>query len=200
MASRGRRVGRRSRPLPRCGDGEGERRPGHWTAEAGARPDRPRDRGTARPDEQSMTAEERHDVVVIGGGPAGVSCALECFDIKLDVVLLESGGALGGQLPEIPHAVRNVAIGGFESGPRLQDSMADAAALLGDRVRLSHAVTAVDLGTLAVDAAGTRLRAEAIVIATGAARRELAVAPDGAFGGDVSYLIEARPGWFSGRD
>src|SRR5207248_2424178 len=120
--------------------------------------------------------------------------------IKLDVVLLEGGGALGGQLPEIPHAVRNVAVGGFESGPRLQDSMADAAALLGDRVRLSHAVTAVDLGTLAVDAAGTRLRAAAVVIATGAARRELAVAPDGAFGGDVSYLIEARPGWFSGRD
>ena len=44
------------------------------------------------------------------------------------------------------------------------------------------------------------MAARALVIATGVARRELAAAPDGAFGGDVSYLIEARPGWFTGRD
>ena len=31
-----------------------------------------------------------HGVVIIGGGAAGVSAALECFDIKLDVVVLEA--------------------------------------------------------------------------------------------------------------
>lgn len=144
--------------------------------------------------------DEQHDVVVVGGGPAGVSCALECFDIKLDVLLLEGGDALGGQLPEIPHAVRNVAVGRFASGPAVQGAMEDAATILGDRARLGHAVSAVDVTAPAVEAAGTRFPARALVIATGAARRELPAAPDGAFGGDVSYLIESRPGWFAGRD
>ena len=144
--------------------------------------------------------DEQHDVVVVGGGPAGVSCALECFDIKLDVVLLEGGDALGGQVADIPHAVRNVAVGRFASGPAVQGAMEDAATILGDRARLGHAVSAVDVTAPAVEAAGTRFPARALVIATGAARRELPVAPDGAFGGDVSYLIESRPGWFAGRD
>ena len=147
-----------------------------------------------------MIREERHEVVVVGGGPAGVSCALECFDIKLDVVLLEGSDAVGGQLPEIPHTVRNVAVGRFESGPRLQEAMEGTAQALGDRARLGHEVTEIDLAGLTVEAAGTRFPARALVIATGAARRELPAAPDGAFGGDVSYLIESRPGWFAGRD
>ncbi|TML63863.1 MAG: FAD-binding protein, partial [Actinobacteria bacterium] len=149
---------------------------------------------------RSAVTDEQHDVVVVGGGPAGVSCALECFDIKLDVLLLEGGDALGGQLPEIPHAVRNVAVGRFASGPAVQGAMEDAATILGDRARLGHAVSAVDVTAPAVEAAGTRFPARALVIATGAARRELPAAPDGAFGGDVSYLIESRPGWFAGRD
>ena len=44
-----------------------------------------------------MTGEEQHDVVVVGGGVAGVNCALECFDIQLDTVLVEAGATLGGQ-------------------------------------------------------------------------------------------------------
>ena len=38
-----------------------------------------------------VTGEEQHDVVIVGGGLAGVNCALECFDIQLDTVLVEAG-------------------------------------------------------------------------------------------------------------
>ena len=37
----------------------------------------------------SAGAEEHHEVVIIGGGMAGLSCALECYDIQLDTIVLE---------------------------------------------------------------------------------------------------------------
>jgi thioredoxin reductase (NADPH) len=41
------------------------------------------------------------DVVIIGGGPAGISAALWCKRLGLNHVLLESRGSLGGQLSKI---------------------------------------------------------------------------------------------------
>src|SRR5207248_5650543 len=119
--------------------------------------------------------------------PAGVSCALECFDIQLDTVLLEANPALGGQLEEIPHRVRNVAAGQFDNGRELQQALGASAAILADRVRLGHRVLQADLAASRVEVDGRRLSAKAIVIATGAGKQQLAAASDGAFGGDVTY-------------
>jgi thioredoxin reductase (NADPH) len=147
-----------------------------------------------------MEHEERHDVIVIGGGAAGVSAALECFDIKLDVVLLETNGELGGQVSEIFHSVRNVAAGRFADGRALQHSLQEAAAILGDRVRHHYPVVSADLAAGSVDAGDTRFRASAVLIATGSAPQVLAAAPDGEFGGDVTYQVESEPDRFAGRD
>lgn len=148
-----------------------------------------------------MTAvDEHHDVVVVGGGPAGVSCALECFDVKLDTVLLEAGPAVGGQLPEIAHSARNVAFNPYEDGRALQEALERSSAILGERVRLRHRVTHAGLDGMWVEADGRRIGADAIVIATGAARQELAAARDGAYGGDVTYQVESDPDRFTGRD
>jgi thioredoxin reductase (NADPH) len=144
--------------------------------------------------------EERCDVVIIGAGVAGVSSALECIDIQLDTSVFEAHGRLGGQLVEIPHAVRNVATSPPRIGSSLRESLEDSAAILGDRLRLAHPVTAVNLGERWVEVDGVRIRAQALVIATGTSHQQLAVAPDGAFGGDVTYLLEARPDQFAGRN
>jgi thioredoxin reductase len=143
---------------------------------------------------------ERRDVVIIGAGVAGVSCALECVDIQLDIAVFETQARAGGQLVEIPHAVRNVATGPPRRGSSLRGSLAEAAVILGDRLRLSHPVTGANLGEgwIAVD--GMRIRARALVLATGTSHQQLPAAPDGAFGGDVTYLLEARPEQFVGRD
>jgi thioredoxin reductase (NADPH) len=147
-----------------------------------------------------MRDEEHHDLVVIGGGPAGVSCALECFDIQLDTVLFETHRVLGGQLVEIPHRVRNVAAGEFENGRALQQELERSAAILADRVRLEQRVTRADLGDLSVEVGGRRITAKAILIATGTAKQQLPGALDGAFGGDVTYQIESGTDRFVGRD
>jgi len=147
-----------------------------------------------------MRDEEHHDLVVIGGGPAGVSCALECFDIQLDTVLFETHRVLGGQLVEIPHRVRNVAAGEFENGRALQQELERSSAILADRVRVEQRVTRADLGDLSVEVDGRRITAKAILIATGTAKQQLPGALDGAFGGDVTYQIESGTGRFVGRD
>ena len=143
--------------------------------------------------------ERQHDIVMIGGGTAGVSAALECADIRLDVVLLEATAALGGQLAEISHPVRNVASGPFADGSQLATSLQRAAELLGDRVLLSHRVSSAGLAEGWIEAEGTRFRSKAVLIASGTVPQRLAAAADGAHGGDVTYHVELDPERFRGR-
>ena len=148
----------------------------------------------------SIQGEERHDVVIVGAGTAGMSCALECFDIQLDTAVFETHERPGGQLVEIDHSVRNVAAGSFRDGATLRDSLEESAAILGDRLHLSHPVTRADLGERWIEVDGSRVRWTALVIATGTSAQQLPAAEEGAFGGDVTYHLEARPRQFLGRD
>ncbi len=143
--------------------------------------------------------ERQHDVVIIGGGPAGVSAALECKDIQLDVVLLEAGPALGGQLVEITHPVRNVATGWYADGRALRTALQTAAEGLGDVVRLDHPVSSADLAGGWLEAGGQRVGGKTVLIASGTTPEHLSIAADGAFGGDVTYHVESDPDRFRGR-
>jgi thioredoxin reductase (NADPH) len=142
---------------------------------------------------------QQHDVIIVGGGPAGVNAALECKDVNLDVILLEARSALGGQLSEISHPVRNVATGWYADGPALQAGLQSIAAQLADRVLLNHGVEAASLAEGWVEAGGQRLHGRALLVASGTSPEHLPVASDGEFGGDVTYQVESDPDRFTGR-
>jgi thioredoxin reductase len=116
---------------------------------------------------EAIRGDEQRDVVIVGAGVAGVSCALECFDIQLDTVVFEALERSGGQLVEIGHSVRNVATGRFRNGSTLRDALEESAAILGDRLRLSLPVTRVDLGERWIEVDAARIRGRTLVIATG---------------------------------
>ena len=145
-----------------------------------------------------MPDDHLHDVVVVGGGCAGVTCALECFDIQLDTLLVESSAALGGQLPEVLHSIRNLPAGTFPSGLDLQRALQASAAILGNRARLSATVVSVDLDGGRIVLGDRHVSYRALVITAGTRLRQLAAAPDRAFGGDVTYQLEEDPGHFTG--
>src|SRR6266700_420949 len=115
----------------------------------------------------TIHGEEQRDVVIVGAGVAGISCGLECSDIQLDTLVLETDERPGGQLVEITHPLHNVATGSFPDGSALRDSFEESAAILGDRLRLSHRVTRADLGERWIEVDGARIRGRALVVATG---------------------------------
>ena len=120
-------------------------------------------------------------MVVVGAGVAGLSTGLWLRDFGLDSLLIEESPRPGGQLHEIHAAIPNyLATFGWD-GPRLAGAvLADARAapltiLVGARVsRVSASGRWVDRA--ADDAGGAvRVRARALVLATGLRRRTLGV-------------------------
>ncbi len=145
-----------------------------------------------------VSTQALHDVVVIGAGAAGLSAAIECLDIQLDVVALECDRKVGGQIDQIPHTVRNVAPAP-EGNDSLVGALASHASMLGDRLQLDQMVTLLDLDAGIVEAGTNRYRTRSVLVATGSRRRELENVPDGSFGGNVTYLVEPHLSRFAGR-
>ena len=129
-----------------------------------------------------------HDAVIVGGGPAGISCALECHESGLDVVVLERADRVGGQASLIPSAVYNYAAGYFENGEALRDEMENVAKLfLSERIRTSCNVLSVDLARKEIVTSKGTFRGKTIFLATGYRIRELDLSVPEDFVDDVCY-------------
>lgn len=129
------------------------------------------------------------DVVVIGGGPAGLSAAIWCADLGCRCVVIEARGVAGGQLHEIPHPMRNLPGSPDANAAALARSLASQALSLGVELTLGAAAQ-LESDRVRVHAGGTTFDPRAVVIATGVRRRRLRVpGEDALLGAGVHHNV-----------
>ncbi|MDD7369506.1 MAG: FAD-dependent oxidoreductase [Berryella intestinalis] len=147
------------------------------------------------------------DLIVAGGGPAGVSAAVYAASRGLDVVLVEAR-AIGGVIGKVSLVTHYAAVPDGLSGQRFAQLMFDQLASAGVRVAVDPAVR-FDLGgdeKLVACASGEEYRAPFVVLALGTTPRFLgvpgermyrsmsAVADGPAFAGRTVYVIGGADG------
>ncbi len=149
---------------------------------------------------------ERYDVVVVGGGPAGLTAGLYAARARLRVVVLEKE-LPGGQIATTSE-VENYP--GFESiaGPDLAARFQQQAEHQGARLVMTE-VTALRLGSggngappeHTVVTVGGEFRAPAVIVASGSSPRRLGVpGEDRLRGRGVSYCATCDGPFFADRE
>lgn len=120
--------------------------------------------------------EQNFDVVIIGGGPAGLSAALWCSDLGMSPVVLEQKAELGGQLLSIYNSIENYPGRETTNGREMRDIFLSQVEARQIKLRTGTCVSEIDFQNCSIFAAdGSVWHAKAVVIATGVRRRRLNV-------------------------
>lgn len=129
-------------------------------------------------------SRKEFDVIIIGGGVAGISAALWCDELELDAILLESGSELGGQLLWTFNAIENHLGVKAENGKQMRDIFLAQIKQRKFTLSLDSRVEKVDLEKkLVAINNGEKFQAKSVVIATGVSRRKLNVKGEKKFQG-----------------
>ncbi len=145
--------------------------------------------------------EEPYDIIIVGGGPAGLTAGLYASRHKAKTLVLE-GARVGGKAYEA-HLIENYP--GFPegiSGPELVERMEEQALKFGASIKRETVIGLSDLGEVKMVStrSGNLYQAKALIIATGITRRQLNVEGEAEFKGrGVSYCAVCDGPFFQGK-
>lgn len=151
-----------------------------------------------------MTQGTDPAVLVVGAGPAGVSCAMWLDDFGVPFEWVDTDGRIGGMLTRVHNRISNYPGGDYEDGRALADALGRPLQDRGLRPQ-SSTVTRLrpraDHVTAQLDRVDTR-RFELVVLATGTSYRTLDVPgeTEGMESECVSQSASAHGAKFAGRD
>lgn len=141
-----------------------------------------------------------HDIIVIGGGPAGMTAALYALRNKKSVLVIEKGG-FGGQItysPKVENFPGSLSVSGNELADRLLEQiMAHGAELE------TETVTGIrDEGSIkrVLTEDGAQFECRAVIIATGVKHRMLGLEGENELvGNGVSFCAVCDGDFYSGQ-
>lgn len=141
-----------------------------------------------------------YDIIILGGGPAGLTAGIYAGRARRRVVILDTG-TLGGQTV-LTHAVANYPGVPLTSGRELSQAMAQQAREFGCEIKAFARIAAVDLSgnvkTVTLKN-GTQFTAPAVIAATGGVSRKLGVDGEERFiGQGISYCATCDGDFFTG--
>ena len=140
-----------------------------------------------------------YDVIVVGGGPAGLTAAIYAVRANKKVLVLEST-ACGGQIintSTISNYPAAPGITGLEFGQRLQQQAED----LGVEIEFEHVEKIIENdGSKIVQTEDDQYKAKAVSIATGTEPRRLSLDNEEKFTGrGISYCATCDGGFYKGK-
>lgn len=141
----------------------------------------------------------QYQVIIIGGGPAGISALLWCHSLGVQAVLLEQAAELGGQMLEMFHPVLEYPGFPNKTGHELRDEFAAHLHVYNLSYRLHCRIDDLRLREGRVTVNGETLTAEAIILATGARQRRLGLAGEENLHG-ISYSATRDHQLFVGQN
>lgn len=128
--------------------------------------------------------KNHYQIIIIGGGPAGLSAGLWSAELGLEAILLESADELGGQLLWTYNSIKNHLGIEAENGRELQNIFLKQIEYRRFEIKRSCQVIEIDVQNKRVKLSDNRyLSADCLVIATGIRRRSLGVENEEKFKG-----------------
>lgn len=116
------------------------------------------------------------DVIIIGGGPAGLSAGLWCDELGINALLLEREDKFGGQLLSTYNAIENYLGVSAENGRELLNNFLKQIQNRQFTKRMRAEIRSVDVQERIVKLSdGKAYSAKALIIATGVRRRKLRI-------------------------
>ncbi len=123
------------------------------------------------------------DIIIIGGGPAGMSAALWCSELGMSSILIEKERHFGGQLNRIYNPIENYLGVKCANGAEMLEQFEQSITSRNFERITGIEVTGLDAKEKTVELAdGRKLSSRAIILATGVRRRRLNIP------GEVEFL------------
>jgi len=143
-----------------------------------------------------------HDVIIIGAGPAGLSTAFWCDELRLDTLVLEQAEQVGGQLHRVYNPIENYLGLKARNGQELLEHFTKDVDSADFDLWTQVDIESVDLKARRISLrSGEDLQSIAIVIAAGVRPRELGVPGEKEFIGKGMIESGARDRQlFAGKD